>query len=110
MPHGGLERHNRATRKLYDKSKYRSLWEFRGVDGEGGNVAEEGTLFGTRHQYLSLRCGPYLLETGRPLDWRECFGFLADQPPRSFIYVSYFFDYDVTMMIRTMPESIARKL
>lgn len=108
MPNGGVERHNAATRHLYDK-KYRSNWEFRGVDGEGGNVDEPGTLFGKRHQYLSLRCGPELLETGKPLNYDECFGFLADQPGK-YIYVSYFFDYDVTMMIRTLPEKIIRQL
>lgn len=110
MSGGGVERHNKYTRKLYDTNKYPSLWPFRGVDGEGGNVAEEGTLFGTRHQYLSLRIGPNLLETGKPLSWRECFDFIACQKPRGYIYVSYFFDYDVTMMIRTLPKGIAAKL
>lgn len=113
MTHGenkGVARHNYATRKLYDKTKYRSLWEFRGVDGEGGNVAEPGTLFGTRHQYLSLRVGPNLLQTGDPLSWRDCFEFLCEQPRTGFIYVAYFFDYDVTMMIRTLPAWVAQKL
>lgn len=113
MTHGenkGVATHNYATRKLYDKSKFRALWEFRGVDGEGGNVAEPGTLFGTRHQYLSLRVGPNLLETGNPLSWRDCFEFLCSQPRRGFIYVAYFFDYDVTMMIRTLPAQVGRTL
>lgn len=111
MPKGdrGERYHNAATRKLYDKTKNHGIWEFRGVDGEGGNVEEEGTLFGTRHQYLSLRCGPDLLETGRPLSWQECFAFLADRS-RYYIYVSYFFDYDVTMMIRTLPRRVASQL
>lgn len=108
MPKGGLMSHNQATRRLYDK-KYPDNQDFRAVDGEGGNVEEEGTLFGTRHQYLSLRCGPELLETGKPLEWYECFGFLADQP-KQMQYVAYFFDYDVTMMIRTLPEKIGREL
>lgn len=93
---------------LYDK-KNPDNREFRGVDGEGGNVPEPGTLFGVRHQYLSLRVGPDLLETGQPLSWLDCFSFLADQPT-GYIYVAYFFDYDVTMMIRTLPEKVARKL
>jgi hypothetical protein len=110
MPKGDtLERHNYETRKLYDK-KFRSNWRFRGVDGEGGNVPEEGTLFGVRHQYLSLRIGPYLLDTGHPLDYKACFNFICDQPSQGFIYVAYFFDYDVTMMIRTLPEKVARAL
>lgn len=103
------ERHNTATRRLYDPSKNVAIREFRGVDGEGGNVAEEGTLFGTRHQYLSLRSGAELLETGRPLHWEECLSFLADQPAFH-IDVAYFFDYDVTMIIRTMPKEKAYRL
>jgi hypothetical protein len=109
MPNGGVERHNAATRKLYDKSKNAQEREFRGVDGEGGNVPDPNTLFGDRHQYLTLRAGPDVLETGQPLEWYECFAFLADLP-RWYIYVAYFFDYDVTMMIRGMPEERARRL
>jgi len=108
VPKGGLEGHNSATRNLY-RTDLPDNQEFRGVDGEGGNVPEEGTLFGVRHQYLSLRCGPHLLETGKPLSWNDCFSFLADQPS-SFQYVAYFFDYDVTMMCRTLPEKVARSL
>lgn len=94
-----------ATRERFTRANA----EFRAVDGEGGNVAEPGTLFGLRHQYLSLRVGPELLETGNPLLWEECLGFLADQDPH-YIYVAYFFDYDVTMIIRTFPEERAKRL
>ena len=111
MTRADTERHNYATRRLFDTSKNPAIREFRGVDGEGGNVAEAGTLFDeiTRHQYLSLRVGPELLETGKPLNWLECFDFITSQP-KYHIDVSYFFDYDVTMMIRTMPEERARRL
>lgn len=109
MTRSTVERHNQATRRLYDTASNPNIREFRGVDGEGGNVAEEGTLFGSRHQYLSLRSGAGLLETGKPLQWEECFNFLVSQPAYH-IDVSYFFDYDVTMMIRTMPEERARRL
>lgn len=109
MPKGDTtERHNQPTRRLYDR-KYKDNQEFRGVDGEGGNVPEEGALFGTRHQYLSLRAGPDLLATGKPLSWSECLAFLSDLSPH-YIYVSYFFDYDVTMIIRTFPVDRARRL
>ena len=70
MPKGGVERHNTATRQLYDK-KYPRNREFRGVDGEGGNVPDPDALFGERHHYLSLRVGPELLKTGRPLTWED---------------------------------------
>src|SRR5215469_11077583 len=102
MPRGdNTERHNYATRRLYDPYKNPHIREFRGVDGEGGTVPDPDTLFGDRHLYLSLRCGPALLATGAPLHWRECFEFLLAQPWQ-YINVAYFFDYDVTMIIRTM--------
>jgi hypothetical protein len=49
------------------------------------------------------------LETGKPLGWEDCFGFLADLNPKH-LYVAYFFDYDVTMMCSTMPEYKIRRL
>lgn len=100
---------NYATRRATDPEKNRSLREFRGIDGEGGNVPEPGTLFGTRHQYLSLRAGEHLLELGRPLTYEDCFTFLT-MLPKWHENVAYFFDYDVTMMIRTMPEERADRL
>src|SRR5215469_13276167 len=109
MPNGGVERHNYATRRLTDPYKNPSIREFRGIDGEGGTVPDPELLFGTRHQYLSLRCGPELLALGRPLYWRDCFEFLLSQP-QPYINVAYFFDYDVTMIIRTMPEARAYRL
>ena len=87
---------------------------FIGVDGEGGEVEDpQMVLFGpnsTRHEYLLLRAGDEVLETGEPLTWYECFRFLANLPAKA-NYVSYFFDYDVTMMIRGLtPERLHRLL
>src|ERR1700691_3882240 len=104
-----LDKHNYATRRLHDPSKNPSIRQFRGVDGEGGTVPDPSVLFGERHLYLSLRCGAQLLATGEPLHWRDCFEFLLSQPAYH-IDVAYFFDYDVTMIIRTMPEERARRL
>lgn len=110
MPKGdrGAKFHNYATRRLYDPRNPDNQ-EFRGVDGEGGNVDIPDALFGKRHEYLSLRVGPHLLQTGKPLTWEDCFPFLADLE-RYYIYVAYFFDYDVTMMVKNLPEYVARKL
>lgn len=104
-------RDNRAYERANGTGRYQSRadLEFRGVDGEGGNVPDPATLFGVRHQYLSLRVGPNLLQTGNPLSWQECLSFLSEQP-KKYIYVSYFFDYDVTMIIRTMPKDRAYRL
>lgn len=80
---------------------------FCGVDGEGGNL---GLLPVLNHEYLLLRAGEFALETGSPLTVFECLGFLADLP-KDRIYVSFFFDYDVTMMLRTLPvERLTRLL
>lgn len=76
---------------------------FVGVDGEGGN-------FETGHEYMLLRAGSRVLETGKPLTWQECLPFLADLP-KDAIYVAYFFDYDSTMILRGLPrERLARLL
>lgn len=70
---------------------------FVGVDGEGGQVKD-------RHEYLLLRAGKFCLETGKPLTAVECLTFLTGLP-KGVVYVGYFFDYDVTMMLRDLPAS-----
>jgi hypothetical protein len=75
---------------------------FVGVDGEGGN-------FETGHEYMLLRAGEHVLETGEPLTWRECLPFLADLP-KGVIYVAFFFDYDVTMILRGLPQERITRL
>lgn len=74
---------------------------FAGVDGEGGNI-------GGRHEYLLLSVGRSSLETGSPLRPSETLGFLADRNTEP-IYVGFFFDYDVTMIVRDLPpERVSR--
>ncbi|MGH7744085.1 MAG: DNA polymerase, partial [Candidatus Dormibacteria bacterium] len=77
---------------------------FAGVDGEGGDYYSNGG-----HEYLLLRAGERVLETGAPLTLVECLTFLADLP-KGIVYVSFFFDYDVTMMLRSMPEERLKRL
>src|SRR6266487_3962473 len=94
-------------RTLYDRKKDRhrerqTLRPFAGVDGEGGNV------WG-RHEYMLLRAGRRVITNPAGLGWRECLGFLADLP-RDAIYVSFFFDYDVTKMLQGLPEQRLRRL
>lgn len=95
--------------KLNRRIAGNELKPFTGVDGEGGNIPEDGALFGTVHEYLLLRAGADVLETGAPLGWVECLGFLADLPVDR-TYVSYYFDYDVTMMLRRAPKGSLVKL
>lgn len=77
---------------------------FVGVDGEGGDFYGDGG-----HEYLLLRAGETVLETGQPLTTVECLAFLADLP-KGVLYVSFFFDYDVTMMLRGMPAERLQRL
>jgi DNA polymerase type B, organellar and viral len=79
-----------------DQRYARPTAAFVGVDGEGGDILGS-------HEYLLLRAGKHVLETGEPLTFAECAGFIADLP-RGPIYVAYYFDYDVTMMIRRLPR------
>lgn len=76
---------------------------FVGVDGEGGRGADG------RHYYYLLRAGERVLETGSALGWQDCFEFLCSLDPRN-VYVSFFFDYDVTKMCESMPEYKIRRL
>jgi hypothetical protein len=75
---------------------------FRGIDGEGGDI--DGS-----HEYLLLRAGEFVLDLGHPLNYWECLPFLCDLP-KDRIWVSFFFDYDVTMMLRKLPRERLRRL
>lgn len=75
---------------------------FRGVDGEGGDLAGS-------HEYFLLRAGAHTLKTGKPLMWLECLDFLCDLPADS-TNVAFYFDYDVTMMLRSAPPDRIRAL
>lgn len=78
---------------------------FVGIDGEGGYLSDP-----ERQEYLLLRAGEQYVESKeRSLTLGECLNFLCDLP-RDVIYVSYAFDYDVTMMFRELPRYIIRKL
>lgn len=68
--------------------------QFVGVDGEGGNI--DGM-----HRYLLLRAGDDAVENDQGLTLRECLSFLCSLATRERIYVSFAFDYDVTMMLRS---------
>lgn len=70
--------------------------EFVAIDGEGWN--HEG-----RHVYTMIATSDptQSLYTGEPLSTIECLAFLADLPTKEHLYyVSFFFDYDVTMILR----------
>lgn len=95
--------YDRERKRKWRAGRERIPTRFVGADGEGGNV--EGS-----HEYLLLRVGNHVLETGKPLLWQECLAFLADLPRDGVCYVGYFFDYDVTMMLRGVREERVRRL
>lgn len=113
MPHADPAA-RKAYRKAYDARnrgrknsqrlalRHSRVKQFVGVDGEGGNI-------GDRHEYLLLRAGSLCLETGKPLGTIECFEFLCSLPT-DVEYVGYFFTYDVTMILRDLPEKVIQHL
>ncbi len=94
----------RAYRQRLDgdaRGTLASRLPFVGVDGEGGNI-------NGRHEYLLLRAGTQTLYTGSPLTPSESLRFLSSLPPDK-IYVGFYFDYDVTMILRDLPpEKVLR--
>lgn len=80
----------RQTQRRY-RMKHRA-GSFVGIDGEAN----------TNGDYVLLRCGDRLLYRDEaPLGWRECLDFICDLPTgRDYTYVGFFFDYDVTMILR----------
>lgn len=96
-------RNNPSYRLAEQLRKPGKVMPFAGVDGEGGNVDDDGALFGKKHEYFLLRAGQHTLRTGARLSSYECLSFLADLP-KDKIYVGYYFDYDVTMILRDLPH------
>jgi|SRR5215831_3705034 len=97
------------TRQWINDPRNKQHWPFVGVDGEGGNIPDPDALFGTVHRYLLLRAGDRAVENQRGLSFVECADFLCDLPERQ-IYVAFAFDYDVTMILRELPEERIKKL
>jgi hypothetical protein len=84
--------------KRHGKRKRLRKSTFIGVDGEGWNIddSHEYTMIVTSlpDQFISL---------GRALTATESLGFLADLPKAAHrLFVSFYFDYDVTMILRDM--------
>jgi hypothetical protein len=95
-----IRKEARSDRQRQRRGNYRR--PFIGVDGEGGEL--QGS-----HEYLLLRAGHHAVESRVGLTFDECAGFIADLDPQP-IYVSYYFDYDVTMMIRELPKDRLKRL
>lgn len=100
---------------------------FIGCDGEGAGgrwiESDALSLFDLMHEtdqittrrkwqqdYKLFRMGArYMLSEGGPLKTREILEFIL-QAPDTGIYIGYYFDYDVTMILRDIDEDIANQV
>ena len=96
-------RNKRAETKAW-KSRRRTSRVFTGCDGEGAGVDELG-----RQNYLLFRMGERELYTGSRLQTYELLDFICDHP-RADILVGFAFGYDVTMILRDLPNEQKAKL
>jgi hypothetical protein len=101
----------RAEKKRWKKSlvgKRMNRHTFTMVDGEGW-TDENG-----KHHYMTLTIGTDTLYGGEPLTGVQCLEWLSSYRPKPNEYlVSFFFDYDVTMILRDMAKespNLARQL
>jgi hypothetical protein len=90
-----------AYRRQRNMSGHRKR-PFAAVDGEGGGR-------GVNHELYVLRAGEYELFTEKPLGTFQCLKFLADLP-REFRYLSYFFGYDVGMILKDCPKETLNEI
>jgi DNA polymerase type B, organellar and viral len=97
------------TREWINDPRNRQYQRFCGVDGEGGNIPDPAALFGEVHSYLLLRAGEFKLEDPQGLQFEHCAAFLS-KLPHDRIYVSYFFDYDSTMMLKSLPAERVQRV
>ena len=100
-------RRNRKNERKAYKSRKRdglSARPFCGCDGEGANTDDLG-----RQLFMLFRMGERELFTGKPLSTWELLDFICGHPSGQ-ILVGFAFGYDVTMILRDLPEKQARRL
>ncbi len=96
-------RNKRAETKAW-KRRRRTARVFTGCDGEGAGTDELG-----RQNYLLFRMGERELYTGERLQTHELLSFICDHPKQD-ILVGFAFGYDVTMILRDLPDEQKAKL
>lgn len=98
-------RKNRSRDNARYKTLHKSSRPFTGCDGEGAGTDDKG-----RQNYLLFRMGEReLFNLGQRLETRELLDFICDHPGNE-ILVGFAFGYDVTMILRDLPEDRARRL
>lgn len=96
---------SRRNKKAH-KATYRATraLPFTGCDGEGCGVDDQG-----RQLYMLFRMGERELFTGSRLTTEQILDFICDHPAGE-ILVGFAFGYDVTMILRDLPEKQQRRL
>lgn len=97
-------RTDRKRHKADHRVRTTTVKPFVGCDGEGAGTDELG-----RQLYSLFRMGDRELYTGSHLGTEELLDFICDDPGGS-ILVGFAFGYDVTMILRDLPEKQARRL
>lgn len=88
-----ISEHGHSPRQRYSsRATVAARKPFVGVDGEGATL-------GKLHRYVLLRIGADVLMDDAGLGWQDCLEFISSRDP-DFTYVSFAFDYDVTMILR----------
>src|SRR5205085_4382323 len=95
--------HAKRQQREYKRSSA-SERPFVGCDGEGCSTDAQG-----RQLYMLFRIGDRELFTGTALTTEDLLAFICDAPGDC-ILVGFAFGYDVTMILRDLPEGQARKL
>jgi DNA polymerase type B, organellar and viral len=110
LVHRRKDRHR--TTKDRHKNRDTTKWPFIAVDGEGGGAKEY------RQQNYLLMCArgvsdhetPYVLfDNNKRLTTKECLDFILALP-RQALLVGFFFDYDVTQILRDLPVNRLARL
>jgi hypothetical protein len=97
-------RRNKRSENVAWKTRKAKSRPFVGCDGEGAGTDELG-----RQNYLLFRMGERELYTGSRLTTDELLEFICAQPPGG-ILVGFAFGYDVTMILRDLPDEQKRRL
>ena len=99
------ERKKESTRRKHQRynEKRRGLKRFIGCDGEGWKYSDP-FLENHREQSLMIfRIGKHEIYTGYPLDAQTIANWAASLPINDAIPVGFAFDWDITMILSTLP-------
>ena len=98
--------HNASRYQAHGEKRRKAYKPFAGVDGEGATRNRHGQV---THQYVLLRAGDHVLSDPVGLIWHRILDWICHLP-KDHTYVSFYFDYDVTMILRQCKLSQWKRL